>query len=249
MTDDNPFNLRAARVSGQLTERTRIYAIGDIHGRSDLLEPLLARIEEHISLSPSARPIIVFLGDYVDRGPSSRQVIDRLVQLTESREAVFLKGNHEEYLLKFLENSSFLSSWLRLGGLDTLRSYGLAPTNHRGVLGQELLAMSLIQVLNDSGHLDFLRSLRPSFACGDYFFAHAGVRPGVPLDQQKEKDLLEIRGEFLRYQSDFGKIVVHGHTAVLKPEVHSNRINVDTGAYATGKLTCLVIDDDQLQFV
>jgi serine/threonine protein phosphatase 1 len=237
------------RLAGKVTPGTRIYAIGDIHGRWDLLAPLLARIEEHVSLNPSARPLAVFLGDYVDRGPCSRQVINQLLQLNERLETVFLKGNHEEYLMKFLTTPSFLKEWLRWGGLDTLRSYDFATINYSDSSEREFLATSLRVILQENGHLDFLRSLKPWFVCGDFFFAHAGVRPGVPLDQQREKDLLEIRDDFLRSELDFGKIIVHGHTPVLTPDLRPNRINVDTGAYATGKLTCAVIDGNELMFM
>jgi predicted MPP superfamily phosphohydrolase len=234
---------------GRIPDGTRIYAVGDIHGRSDLLAPLLARIEKDICDRPLLRPIIVFLGDYIDRGPAPREVINQLALLDQRREAVFLKGNHEHYLAEFLKDPSTIKDWLRLGGLDTLRSYGLTPQNHLDILEQGLLAASFNVVLSETGHLNFINNLKLSFVCGDFFFVHAGVRPGVSLDHQDEKDLLQIRGDFLRSQSNFGKIVVHGHTPVMKPEVYSNRINLDTGAYATGKLSCLVIENSDLGFI
>ena len=192
--------------------------------------------------------MIIFLGDYIDRGPSSRQVIDQLVSLKRHLEVVFLKGNHEHYLAEFLKAPSFLTEWVQWGGLDTLRSYEVLPNDYACQREQEIVAMSLRLTLHQNGHFEFLSDLKTSFTCGDFFFAHAGVRPGVSLDQQNEKDLLEIRKEFLLCQSDFGKIIVHGHTPVLQPDIRSNRINIDTGAYATGKLSCLVIERNELRF-
>lgn len=198
---------------------------------------------------PTPRPLIVFLGDYIDRGPSSQQVIDQLILLSENFEVISLKGNHEYYLLEFLKNPSSLTKWLQFGGLDTLHSYRVLPSDHSDAREQELVAMSLSVALHQQKHLKFLSDLKASFTCGDFFFAHAGVRPGVPLDLQSEKDLLEIRNAFLLSKSNFGKTVVHGHTPVLEPDIRSNRINIDTGAYATGKLSCLIIERDELDFL
>jgi serine/threonine protein phosphatase 1 len=242
-------SLTTKKVPARIADGIRVYAIGDVHGRGDLLQPLLARIEEHTSTYPTLRPILVFLGDYIDRGPLSRQVIDQLVVLSEHQEVVFLKGNHEHYLMEFLKNPSFLTEWLQYGALDTLRSYGVVPNNYLDSREQELLAISLSLAVHENGHNEFLSNLSSSFVCGDFFFVHAGVRPGVPLDQQNEKDLLTIRNDFLSSKSDFGKIVVHGHTPVPQPDVRSNRINIDTGAYATGQLSCLIIERDEIQFV
>jgi len=242
-------NPTTKKLPAKIADGIRVYAIGDIHGRSDLLQPLLAQVETDISAHFIPHPILVFLGDYLDRGPSSRQVIEQLALQSERSEVVFLKGNHEHYLFEFLKNPAFLKAWLRFGGLDTLRSYGIVPCNYSDAREQELLAMSFRLALHENGHYNFLSSLRPSFTCGDFFFVHAGVRPGIPLDQQSEKDLLTIRNEFLLSKSDFGKIVVHGHTPVPRPEIHSNRINIDTGAYATGQLSCLVLEQDEIRFI
>jgi serine/threonine protein phosphatase 1 len=236
-------------LPGRLPDGIRIYAVGDVHGRNDLLERLLDRVEAHIAAYPIDRPLVVFVGDYVDRGPSSRQVLDALVLRNSHQNTICLRGNHERYVLDFLDNPVSLPHWLRLGGLETLRSYGLTADNSLDAPAQELLAMSLSLAMYRNGHLDFLRSLPNSFVCGDFFFVHAGVRPGVPLDQQSDRDLLEIRKEFLLCTSSFGKIVVHGHTPVIKMEIHSNRINIDTGAYATGRLTCVAIERNQLQMI
>jgi serine/threonine protein phosphatase 1 len=238
-----------AVVPGRLPDGVRIYAVGDVHGRNDLLETLLERVREHVAANPITRPLLVFVGDYVDRGPSSRQVLDKLMLRSGYQDTICLRGNHEKYMLDFLGTPASLSDWLRWGGLDTLRSYGLDPGNILDPRAQELLAISLSVAMQRNGHLGFLRSLRSSFVCGDFFFVHAGVRPGVPLDQQCERDLLEIRKDFLLSRSSFGKIIVHGHTPVSEVEIHPNRINIDTGAYATARLTCVAIERDQLQII
>jgi serine/threonine protein phosphatase 1 len=229
------------RASGP--ENMRIYAIGDIHGRADLLERVLQRIDWTLAEYPTPRAIEVFLGDYIDRGPDSRTVVDMLVERSRGHETVFLKGNHEVFLLAFLHDPLQLGVWQRFGGLETLISFGQVPPINPSAEAAEELAASLADALTASQRA-FLAGLRPSFTCGDFFFAHAGVRPGVPLAEQREADLLWIRDEFLNDESDFGKIVVHGHTPVAKPEYRHNRINIDTGAYATGRLTCLMIEGD-----
>ena len=183
----------------------------------------------------------VFLGDYIDRGPSSRAVLDRLIDRSRTHEIVCLKGNHETYLFEFLRNPAVLADWRRLGGLETLMSYGLEPSMKADMAEQLELAKAL-EVSLPKHHRQFLRSLCTSFSCGDFFFVHAGVRPGIPLEQQREEDLLWIRDDFLLCEDDFGKIVVHGHTPVREPDIRPNRINIDTGAYATGRLTCLIIE-------
>jgi len=235
--------------AARAADGVRIYAIGDVHGCSSLLERLLALIEAHVTAFPSRRPILVFLGDYIDRGPASREVIDQLIFLRKHREVIFLRGNHERYLIEFLKNPAILPKWFQYGGLDTLRSYGITPANHFDSKEQEFLATTLSLALSKHGHLEFFEQLESSFVCEDVFFVHAGVRPGVPLDQQREEDLLWIRDDFLHYQGCLGKIVVHGHTPVPHPEVCSNRINIDTGAYATGRLTCLILERDQMKFI
>lgn len=225
----------------------RIYAVGDIHGRLDLLDELLSRIDADIAARPTRRPIYVFLGDYIDRGTSSRGTIDRLIDHSQTRECVFLKGNHELIALKCLSDRSLFDQWMRLGGVETLMSYGVVAPPPGGKPIVELQAA--FHHALPQAHLRFFRDLQPSFACGDFFFAHAGVRPGVELSRQIENDLLWIRDEFLSSDEDFGKIVIHGHTPTLEVEVEPNRINIDTGAFATGRLTCLVIEDQSLSII
>jgi serine/threonine protein phosphatase 1 len=226
----------------------RIYAIGDIHGRADLLERMLNRIDEDLASNPIRLGIQVFLGDYIDRGPASREVLDLLVVHNRTFRSVFLKGNHENYLTDFLTDPTILEDWQRYGGLETLISYGITPTINADAATQMQLAAALDQALPQS-HREFISSLEPSFTCGDFFFVHAGIRPGVSLTKQREEDLLWIRQDFLLCEDDFSKIIVHGHTPVPEPEVRPNRINIDTGAFATGRLTCLSLEDDRIEFI
>jgi len=236
---------RTRRRPPRLPEGIRIYAIGDVHGRADLLDLVFARIDADLAGRRGSRAIQVLLGDYVDRGPCSRGVLDRLVARSSSHELVCLKGNHEGYMAEFLRNPSVLGAWRHVGGLETLISYGLEPSLNPGEAERTTLARALRAALPD-GHRGFLARLDPSFCCGDFFFAHAGVKPGIPLQQQREEDLLWIRDDFLDCERDFGKMVVHGHTPVREPEIRPNRINIDTGAYATGRLTCLMVEQDAI---
>lgn len=226
----------------------RIYAVGDVHGRADLLTPLLARIHADLTAHPIARPCQVFLGDYIDRGPHSRQVIDLLIAWRRRHEMLFLKGNHEDFALEFLSDPTKLSEWKQVGGMSTLLSYGVKIAGRTNAEAEEQAAIAFRRALPES-HLRFLGSLVLSFNCGDYFFSHAGARPGIPLRDQHQQDLLWIRDDFLLYEEDFGKVVVHGHTPVMTPDIRPNRINIDTGAYATGRLTCLVLEGDKIRFL
>jgi serine/threonine protein phosphatase 1 len=226
-----------------------IYAIGDIHGQLALLEDILDRIER--DGGRNAR--IVFLGDYVDRGPDSRGVIDLLDQgLTDGRNWVCLKGNHDRLFEWFItppeprQDSHLLVGyhWFhdRIGGIETAESYGIKLRPH---IRQKALAEELFAAVPDR-HLTFLQGLQLSHAEAGKFFVHAGVRPGVPLDAQVEEDLLWIRQEFLKDDSDHGALVVHGHTPVDAPDLHANRLNLDTGAAYGGPLTAAVFDGDEV---
>jgi serine/threonine protein phosphatase 1 len=226
----------------------RVYAIGDIHGRVDLLDRVLNAIDSDMASVPIANTIEVFLGDYVDRGPDARPVLDRLIARDRTHKSVFLKGNHETFLAAFAMRPPILDDWQRIGGLETLMSYGLTPSMNADAVTQVNLAAALDQVMPLS-HRRFLDDLKSSFTCGDYYFVHAGVRPGVPLAKQREQDLLWIRQEFLLCEDDFGKIVVHGHTPVPRVEIRPNRINIDTGAYATGNLSCLVLEGSTVRLI
>jgi serine/threonine protein phosphatase 1 len=237
-----------AAPQGSVPQGTRIYAIGDIHGRLDLLASVLARIDMDMRVHPASNVICIFLGDYIDRGPDSKRVLDRLINYGLTQPTVCLMGNHEAFLREFLKNPDVLSVWRRCGGLDTLLSYGLAPKIKTDAQDRRELASELDRIL-PSSHREFLSGLKQYFICGDFFFVHAGVRPGICLTQQSEDDLLWIREDFLLSEDHFGKVVVHGHTPVLEPDVRPNRINIDTGAYATGRLTCLVLESDKIRFI
>jgi serine/threonine protein phosphatase 1 len=240
--------LRVMGRTPNLPPGSRIYAVGDVHGRLDLLDDLLAKIRDDVARRPVERALHVFLGDYIDRGCCSRDTIDRLIRYGEQNEAVFLKGNHEAIALKCLSDRTLFDQWMRLGGLETLMSYGIERqilANGRSIA--ELQA-AFHRALPPS-HIRFFRELKLSFVCGDFFFTHAGVKPDVALAQQREADLLWIRQEFLSSTEDFGKIIVHGHTPVPEVEIEPNRINIDTGAFATGRLSCLVIEDQSLSLI
>jgi len=232
----------------RIPEGARIYAIADIHGRADLLSALLERIDSHLQAFPIARPIQVFLGDYIDRGRRSREVLDLLIERRRHCDMICLRGNHEALALRFLDDPSMLSDWSRVGGCDTLLSYGVSPATGGGQRTQRKAWNAFRQALPDS-HRQFLQELPFSFTIGDFFFVHAGVRPGVPMEEQNEHDLLWIRQDFLLHQGGFGKVVIHGHTPTVEPDVRQNRINIDTGAYATGRLTCLILERDEMEFI
>ncbi len=231
----------------KVPESLRIYAIGDVHGCADLLDQVLLRIDAHQAVHPAFRPVEIFLGDYIDRGPASQEVLDRLIARSRARETVCLKGNHDTFVEGFLNDPAILSEWRNYGGLETLLSYGLAPAVNMDLAEQTRLAAAFSRALPES-HRRFLGGLRSSFTCGDCFFVHAGVRPGIPLAKQREEDLLWIRADFLLCEADFSKIIVHGHSPVREPDIRPNRINIDTGAYATGQLTCLMLEGDERHF-
>jgi serine/threonine protein phosphatase 1 len=228
----------------------RIYAVGDIHGRADLLDQLLQLIRREYEELMPARNVIVYLGDYIDRGLDSRGVIETLLSdpLPEF-ESVYLKGNHEQAVFDFIRDPMFGGAWKYYGGLETLHSYGVKDA----ILSDKLEAFEAARdhfvELCPPEHLEFLSSLETSATYGDYFFTHAGIRPGVALGRQVEDDLLWIRDEFLSSNFDHGKVVVHGHSPEEQPVTRSNRIGVDTGAYMTGILTALVLERGKQRFL
>ena len=226
----------------------RIYAIGDIHGRSDLLDQLVQAIACDLKVHPVEKALAVTLGDYVDRGPNSSGVLERLISNPFPCEYIPLKGNHKSLLESFLTDPSVGEHWRRLGGLETLVSYRV-PVRALMVGKDYAQAAQALRAALPPEHVRFIVSLRLSLPLGRYFLCHAGVRPGIPLERQSEEDLLWIRGQFLQSTTDFGSIVVHGHTPAEKPEVLPNRINVDTGAYMTSCLTCAVLDREPLRFL
>ena len=222
---------------------TVVYAVGDIHGRADLLDRLVAGIEADARTRSEPRKVLVYLGDYVDRGPDSRLVIDRLIaQGGDGIERVFLKGNHEDAMLRFLDDAAVGRSWLGFGGDATLLSYGVDPFDvPPGATSRFEYVRARFRENLPAEHRAFLEGLASLHAEGGYFFAHAGVRPGVALNRQNPEDLMWIREEFLHSREDFGKVVVHGHTIRPRPEVRPNRIGVDTGAVFSDVLTCVVL--------
>jgi len=228
----------------------RLYAIGDIHGRLDLLRDLMQRIEA--DARQHAGPIqVVFLGDYVDRGPHSAEVIDWLVNnCPRDVFRSFLRGNHEELLLQLWENElsdDSLSAWLSYGGRETLSSYGIGAAI---VYSDDLMAIRSAAVANvPTAHHQFLRELKNAARFGDFFFAHAGIRPGIPLEAQSANDLLWIREPFLSSREDHGAVVVHGHSIAREVQERGNRIGIDTGAYATGRLTALCVLEGERWFL
>jgi serine/threonine protein phosphatase 1 len=225
----------------------RIYAVGDIHGRVDLLRAMNQLIHEDAYARQAARNVVVYLGDYVDRGEASRQVIDCLLdEPLPGFECIHLRGNHEDSMVQFLGDPQIGPAWLSYGGAATLLSYGVKPpaSDRDFVRVQGELRQAL-----PPPHLDFMRRLALSHVEGDYYFTHAGVRPGIALEAQVPQDLMWIRDEFLSSKADFGKIVVHGHTITEAPEVRRNRIGIDTGAFASGILTCLMLQGEEWSFL
>ena len=224
-----------------------LYAIGDIHGRADLLEPLLDAARRDADSGRTT--IVVGLGDYVDRGPDSPGVVDQLLDLADRPgiEARFLRGNHDQLLLEFLDDHSLGPYWRRVGGRETLRAYGVDAPSTRKRMDQWQKARDAFAAKLAGRHLGFFRDLELNFTWGDYFFAHAGAQPGIPLEQQTAQDLMWIRKPFLEDDRRFERIVVHGHTPA--PEAHADhrRIGLDTGAYMTGTLSaCRFEGEDRL---
>lgn len=220
----------------------RAYVVGDVHGRLDLLEDLLAKIHAELQHPPTPKAFLVFVGDLIDRGPSSAQVIERL--RTYQRPGInplFLLGNHEEVLLRILDgDSSFVRGWLQFGGVQCLHSYGVDPARLRGRSDDKIV--DIVREAIPASHVEFIKGFIDSCRFGDYLFVHAGIRPGIELDQQLQSDLRWIRAPFLNDQTDHGFVVVHGHTIVDEVDERQNRIGIDTGAYRTGILSALAIE-------
>lgn len=265
---------RAATPAG-----TVVYAVGDIHGCARQLRLLLDGIRADARLRRAERRVAVFLGDYASRGPHNRSVIDMLVDPgLPDFEVIALKGNGEDAMLRWLDGDAVLGAhWLDYGGDTTLAAYGLrAPAPQRsaeelerlrwmadelddygvglpGLAGQDLAALEALRrdfaAALSGPHGDFFRSLRVSHREGGYFFVHAGIVPGVPLEAQPARDCMWIRRRFLDSALDHGAVVVHGHSIAPAPDIRPNRIGIDTGAYQTGILTCLVLDGEERSFL
>lgn len=226
----------------------RVYAVGDIHGRLDLLDRMLAAITSDASRI-AMRNVLIFLGDYVDRGPDSKGVIERLCSLNvPDWEIIFLRGNHDQTVLDFLSDAMLYRSWRVFGAAETLLSYGIYPPRFDDDDAYEDVRQRFSAVL-PSAHRQFFESLKDHYAVGGYYFAHAGVRPGVSLDRQVPEDLLWIRDVFLGSDIPLKKVVVHGHTPQQAPTRNTYRIGVDTGAYATGCLSAAVLEAAECRFL
>ena len=233
-----------------LPQNHRLYCIGDIHGRLDLLQEVHRKIAADV-LDFDGTKILVYLGDYIDRGAQSRQVIDCLLEDNfPGFEKVFLMGNHEQVLLQFLssKDASIAHEWFKFGGLSTLASYGV---NVRGVPTTKDVSQLRAEFREKlpARHMDFFDRLVLNYEIGGYFFVHAGVRPKIKLHRQRPEDMLWIREEFLNSNVFHGRVIVHGHSVSDEPEIRHNRIGLDTGAYASGRLTCAVFEGADCQIL
>ena len=231
---------------------TVIYAIGDIHGRLDLLDRIHRQITDDAVRRMESRRQLVYLGDYVSRGPDSAGVVERVRNwLPEGFERITLKGNHEDLLLRFLDGEIDTGRhWLDYGGLEAMSAYGVVIVERDARDDASVIALreDFAKRLPTS-HLEFFRTLQIKHSAGDYFFVHGGVRPGVPLEEQRARDCLWIRKTFLNSDEDHGAMVVHGHSISDQPETRHNRIGIDTGAYRSDVLTCLVLAGQSREFL
>jgi serine/threonine protein phosphatase 1 len=237
------FNFAPRRQSGPAGARGwRAYGIGDIHGRLDLLEQLLDKIHEDMKERPARKVLLVFVGDLIDRGPNSAQVVERLRTYSHPGvRTIFLLGNHEEVLLRVLSGEAdLISKWCAFGGSECLASYGIDRAQLSSLSDED--ALNLVRRAIPKEHVQFIEGFDDSCRFGDYLFVHAGIRPGIEVDQQRQSDLRWIREPFLFDETDHGFVVVHGHTIRPEVEVRPNRIGIDTGAYRSGVLTALAID-------
>ena len=241
-------NLPLAKVTGAeiryppaLQGRT-IYAVGDIHGRLDLLREVHKKIDEDKKTLGATTVSEVYLGDYIDRGPNGAEVVSHLIARARHCETIFLRGNHEQMLLNFIDGNDCLEDWRKFGGAPTLLSYRMRSEQLARDVPEETVRAELMRRL-PSEHQRFYAETSSYCDAEPYLFVHAGIRPSVALEKQSLKDLLTIRTDFLEFKGDLGRIVVHGHTPVMKPDLRPNRINLDTGAFATHQLTCLRVDE------
>lgn len=227
--------------------------MGDIHGRADLLAELVALLEERAEADrrEAGEPVVIFLGDYVDRGPYAAAVIDLLLSgRPEGYERRYLKGNHEEMMLAFLQAPLENRAWITQGGAETLLSYGVTPPSPIE-LGHDawLQAAEALRAAVPAAHMAFLGALERYIVAGDYVFVHAGVNLARPLEGQTDDDLLWSREKFLNARKRFTHRVVHGHTPSDRPHADERRVGIDTGAYVTGTLTAARFEGDELEFL
>lgn len=227
----------------------RVYAVGDIHGRLDLLDRLLEMIQTDDRQRGAAATETIYLGDLIDRGPDSKGVVDRLLAQRRGGQPVrFLMGNHEEVLLRAAAGDiRALRFLIRIGGKETLLSYGISEEQYRTLDYDEL--STLVTERIPQAHVDFLASFENWIEVGDYLFVHAGLRPGIALENQKASDLCWIRDDFLNHRDSFGRMVVHGHSITEDVDMKSNRIGIDTGAFASDRLTAIGLENDERWFL
>lgn len=230
-------------------EGRRVYAVGDIHGRLDLLDRLLDMIAKDDAGRAAAASELIFLGDLVDRGPDSRGVVDRLLSLSRGTQPVrYLMGNHEEVFLRALAGEvRALRFLIRIGGRETLLSYGISDQEYGHLDYEQLTRLARERVPDE--HIRFLESFEKWIEVGDYLFVHAGLRPGIALEDQSTEDLCWIREDFLRHRDDFEKMIVHGHSITEDVDERSNRIGIDTGAFASGRLTAIGLEGEERWFL
>ena len=229
--------------------RQRAYVVGDVHGRLDLLDELLARIHADLDQRPSRKTMLVFVGDLIDRGPNSAQVVERLRTYRHPGvRTAFILGNHEEVLLRILAGEAeLIDDWRRFGGAQCLESYGVDVGE---LIGRDDDAqLEIVREAIPKAHAEFLGSFVDTCRFGDYLFVHAGIRPGVPLDDQSTRDLRWIREDFLTSTVPHPYMVVHGHTITPEPDEQNNRIGIDTGAYASGVLTAICIEGTSRRYL
>jgi len=238
--------------AGTIPAGHAVYAIGDVHGRLDLLDDLLVRIRQDAGRHPADRArSLVFLGDYVDRGSESRGVIERLLaDPLPGFATVRLRGNHEEAMLAFLDGTSDGRDWLSFGGLETLMSYGVPLRSlPRGEASAKALRRAFAEAV-PARHVELIRGCALHHSVGDYVFVHAGVRPGISFERQTSTDLMWIRDDFLRARVPLpDRVVVHGHTICDLPQNRSHRINIDTGAFVSGRLTSVALRGSERRFL
>ena len=244
------FNFAPKRQVGPAGPRGwRAYAVGDVHGRLDLLDQLLDKIHEDLNRRPAKKVLLVFVGDLIDRGPSSAHVVERLrTYIHPNVQTAFILGNHEEVLLRILAgDAELITKWRWFGGTECLSSYAVDTVKLAKMKVED--ALEVIRAAIPREHIEFLETFDDSCRFGDYLFVHAGIRPGVEIDQQRQSDLRWIREAFLFDETDHGFIVVHGHTIRPEVEIRGNRIGIDTGAYQSGVLTALAIEGSESWFL
>lgn len=230
-----------------LTPGQRVYAVGDIHGRLDLFDFLIGAIEQDDAARGDAFTTVILLGDLIDRGPDSAAVVARAKEWSKDRHLEFIKGNHEEMLIASLDDREVLRGFLRYGGRETVLSYGVHPRDLLEADFEELQLMMAEAIPRE--HIEFLDGFQKFIRNGDYLFVHAGIRPQTPIEHQLGKDCRWIREPFLSHEGDFGAFVIHGHTITEEPQIRSNRIGIDTGAFVHGTLTAIGLEGADRWFI